>query len=108
MSKIDEIRARYSDNGLSVDEYNKLTVQEIAQMRVDVKRTLKELGRVEAENADLKERLKKAEFYEKCIGERYAEYHKINIGQEQEIFKLEKKLAAVEKERDAYKRAKDY
>ena len=56
---------------------------------------------LEASKEALREKLERAEFYEKCIGERYAEYHKINIGQEQEIFKLERQLAAAEKERDA-------
>jgi hypothetical protein len=40
MSRIDDIRARYNDNGLTDDQYRKIKSSDIAQMRVDIKRVL--------------------------------------------------------------------
>ena len=49
MSRIDDIRARYNDNGLTDDQYRKIKSSDIAQMRVDIKRVLHELDRVTRE-----------------------------------------------------------
>lgn len=49
MRRIDEIRERYNNSGLTNDQYDKLTKREIAQMRVDIKRMLCELDRITKE-----------------------------------------------------------
>ena len=45
---ISEIKARYADSGLGAEEYKKLTIAEIAQIRLDIKRVLKKYDELEA------------------------------------------------------------
>jgi hypothetical protein len=54
---ISEIKARYTDSGLTADEYKKLAISEIAQIRLDIKRVLKKYDELETENAALLEKL---------------------------------------------------
>lgn len=60
MIDINEIRARYEGKSLTHDDYKKLTNQDIARLRADIKRTFKVLDDAEAENAALREKLEAA------------------------------------------------
>jgi hypothetical protein len=49
MSRIDDIRKRYNDNGLTENQYKAIKTHQIAQMRVDIKHLLYELDCVTKE-----------------------------------------------------------
>ena len=57
---ISEIKARYTDSGFTADEYKKLAISEIAQIRLDIKRVLKKYDKLETRNATLREKLEAA------------------------------------------------
>lgn len=46
--RIEEIRERYDDKGLTEDDYDRLTRADIAQMRVDCKRLLRVIAQRDA------------------------------------------------------------